>query len=282
MKKRTLVIPALVFAALLTSCSNKPEEVDYAVLEQTAAVKITQTYEARPTETSTNTPAPTETPEPTATAVPTEDPEEDLMIIRNVEPDDEYMISRQDSAVALPTATIVFPDKAQFVSALPSPNQFVPNQHFYLTWEIKNTGTTTWSGKYQFFYSDGIHLADQDSYAINQTVAPGESLLITMPATAPDTVGTYKTTWTLQNPDGIAFYYLYFVAIVGDKTYITDVPALQPTGTPSSLEWMCSDANRSLQQGDGCADYCTESVVNEMAANGLTCFAFGAEVNYAE
>ena len=194
------------------------------------------------------------------------------------------MITRNDNAAtAAPTATVIFPDKAEYISVLPSPNQFVPNQQFYLTWEIKNTGSTTWSGKYTFAYTDGIHLADQDSYAINQTVAPGGTLTVTMPATAPDSEGTYKTTWTLTNPDGIAFYNIYYYAIVGDQTYITDAPMISPaTATPSSLEWMCSNADRSLQQGDGCADFCTESVVIDMEMNGMKCYAYGEEVTYEE
>ena len=255
--------------------SPKKEELDYKMLEQTAAAHLTQTFEAMPTSTPTFTPVPTDTPEPTATYTPEPTATVEEMLIERIEV--------QDSPTPIPpTATVYFPDKADFVSALPSPNQFVPDQHFYLTWQLKNVGTSNWSGKYSFRYSDGIKLADQDSYAINEVIEPGGTLTITLPATAPDTEGTYQTTWELVNPDGIPFYYLSYVTIVGDRTFITAVPELNPTATPSSLSWMCSDAERSRIQGEGCRDYCLPDVIVQMELEGLTCYADGESVNYGD
>ncbi len=278
-KKVSSVFIFLFFALLLSSCSmlHTPEPVDYETIEKTAAVHITQTFETLPTNTPTFTPVPTNTntPEPTATEIPTAT--EDLS---------DMMISRQSVPVTEvppePTATVYFPDKADFVSALPSPNQFVPGQRFYLTWQLKNTGTSTWSGKYRFHYNDGIQLADQSSYEINEVVDPGGIFSITMPATAPDSQGTYKTTWVLENPDGIPFYYINYVTIVGDQTFITQVPELNPTATPSSYEWMCSDPERSRIQGDGCYEYCSENTVLQLELNGKACYANGERVRYGE
>ncbi len=278
---RNVLLVLFVFPALMASgCSlvgPKEESIDYKALEQTAAVHLTQTFEALPTSTSTFTPAPTNTPEPTATEEPDPmiyDDEEELMIER---------IETQYSPTPIPpTATVYFPDKADFVSALPSPNQFVPGQRFYLTWQIKNSGTSTWSGKYRFYHSDGISLADQDSYEINEVVPPGGVLTISVPATAPDAQGSYQTTWTLENPDGIPFYYQYYTAIVGEKTFITAEPRLIASATPSSLDWMCSDPERSLIQGDGCTTYCTGMILTEMTNQGRTCYANGESVKNDE
>ena len=268
------LISGIVF--ILGGCSlisPKEEEVDYKMLEQTAAAHLTQTFEAMPTSTPTFTPVPTNTPEPTATNTPEPTATFEEMLIERIE--------IQDSPTPIPpTATVYFPDKADFVSALPSPNQFVPNQHFYLTWQLKNIGTSNWSGKYSFHYSEGIRLADQDSYGINEVIEPGGTLTVTLPATAPDAEGTYKTTWVLVNPEGIPFYYLSYVAIVGDRTFITAAPELNPTATPSALSWMCSDPERSLIQGDGCRDFCLPETVLQMGIEGLTCYADGESVNY--
>lgn len=317
MKGLYSVFILIMMGFLLVSCTiphASDTSSNYESLEQTAIVHITQTFEAMPSNTPTFTPVPTETPLPTATElpVPTEntdglmitrngsDPEnesnfsEDLMITRNninsetntSEYTEDFLITRIESMqfeptkTPEPTATVYFPDKADFVSVLPSPNQFVPNQRFYLTWQIKNIGTTTWSGKYRFYYSDGIQLADQSSYSITQTVSPGEILTINLPATAPAAEGTYQTTWTLENPDGIPFYYIYYTTIVGDRTFITQVPELNPTSTPSGLEWMCSDPERSKIQGDGCVAYCSSDTVEWMNSNGLECFANGERVKY--
>ena len=277
-KKISILVAVCLLGGVLTSCSlfHTPDQsVDYKEIELTAAVHITQTFEALPTNTPTFTPEPTNTPEPTATEIPTatEEPE-------------EFLISRIEviptEVPPEPTATVYFPDKADFVSALPSPNQFTPNQHFYLTWQLKNTGTSTWSGKYRFHYNDGIKLADQSSFEINETVEPGSILTITMPATAPDSLGTYKTTWVLENPDGIPFYYINYVTMVGDQTYITAAPELNPTGTPSSFEWMCSDPERSRIQGDGCTGFCSADTVIQMEINGMACYANGERVTYGE
>ncbi len=294
-RREFFILLSILSGIVLSSCViHSPEPtLDYKILEQTAAMHITQTYEAMPTATSTFTPVPTNTstPLPTATEipVPTENPE-DFMITRKDEtgsPDNSegMMIRRNDeipptAVPAEPTATIVFPDKADFVASLPSPNQFVPGQHFYLTWQLKNSGSTTWSGKYRFYYSDGIQLAEQSSYSISETVEPGGVLTVTMPAVAPSSEGTYKTTWTLENPDGIPFYYINYVTIVGGETYITQAPELLITETPSSLEWMCSSADRSMVQGDGCVEYCSTDTVRRMNEMGLSCFANGVMVAY--
>lgn len=286
-----MLIAVMAASAGCSVLLPKEEEVDYKMLEQTAMIRITQTFEAMPTATPTFTPVPTNTPEPTATDTPEPTPTEDeaFLIERNGGQDSsgddgEFLIERnlpQESPTPIPpTATVYFPDKAEFIAALPSPNQFLPGQRFYLTWQIRNAGTSTWSGKYSFRYSEGVQLADQSDYAISEVVEPGGILTITMPAAAPDTEGTYQTTWVLSNPDGVPFYYLNYVTIVGDRTFITAEPDLNPSATPSSLAWMCSDAERSRIQGDGCLDYCSPEVVIQMEMAGSVCYANGESVNY--
>ncbi len=279
MKKQLFAfICLLIFCSILSACSLLPKKeapVDYAMLEQTAALRLTQTFEAMPTATATNTPVPTDTPIPTATDTAVPEIEEEVMITRrdNATP--------TAAATAMPTATVYFPDKAEFIAVLPSPNEFVPNQHFYLTWQIKNTGTSTWSGKYRFYHNGGIQLGDSGTYSITEVVKPGGILTIAIPSTAPETEGTYTTTWTLENPDGIPFYNLNYTANVGDRTYITPAPDLNPSATPSTLEWMCSDAERSMLQGDGCIDYC-DAAAKGLESVGMACYANGERIYYEE
>ena len=262
--KHNLLIVGLL-GLMLASCGNIPEsdpEKVYQYLEETAIVHITETFEAMPTNTPTEVPTATPTEEPTAT----------LQLIAPV----SNMI--QNVAPAAPTATVVFPDRADFVSALPSPNQFLPGQKFMTTWSIKNIGTTTWTGKYRFYHTDGPRLADYDEYTISKDVKPGETLDIVMPATAPNAEGTYTSTWTLANPEGIVFYNIYYVAIVGDKTFITALPGEDATATPAGTWWMCTDKDRSILQGHGCADYCNAEVVQMLAAEGKKCYSYGEVV----
>lgn len=277
--KKALLFISIAVVIIFSGCSvlfPKEEEVDYKMLEQTAMIRITQTFEAMPTATPTFTPLPTNTPEPTATDTPAPTPtEEEVFLIEKTGP-------QASPTPVPPTATVYFPDKADFTAVLPSPNQFLPGQHFMLTWQLKNTGTSTWSGKYTFRYSDGVQLADQNDFVISDVIEPGGILTVTMPATAPGAEGTYQTTWVLTNPDGVPFYWVSYTAIVGDKTYITAEPALNPSATPDSLAWMCSDPERSRIQGDGCFDYCSPEVAAEMEAAGTGCYAYGESVSYDE
>ena len=275
--KKALLFISIAVVIIFSGCSvlfPKEAEVDYKMLEQTAMIRITQTFEAMPTATPTFTPLPTNTPEPTATDTPAPTPtEEEVFLIERSE-------AQASPTPVPPTPTVYFPDKADFTAALPSPNQFLPGQHFMLTWQLKNVGTSTWSGKYTFRYSEGVQLADQNEFTISDVIEPGGILTVTMPATAPTAEGTYQTTWVLTNPEGIPFYWVSYVTIVGDKTFITAEPALNPTATPDSLAWMCSDPERSRIQGDGCLDYCSPEVAAQMEAAGTGCYANGESVSY--
>jgi len=143
MKKGLLTV--IILTLILSGCSlfsSGKKQVDYASLEMTAIFEITGTAAARPTATSTFTPLPTDTPEPTATDTPMPTPTEEELLISRQDEDDGLLIVRDDGPAETPTAvpptaTVYFPDKAEFVYSLPSPNQFVPNQRFYMTWQLK-------------------------------------------------------------------------------------------------------------------------------------------------
>ena len=248
---------------LLVSCSHVPEmdeEKLREIREETAFAAATQTCEALPTDTPTPTPIPTNTPEPTATAfiIPTAD---------------ESLITREQE-----TETPLFPDKAQYGSMLPSPNQFTPGQNFYVTWEIKNIGTSSWTGAYTLYHSDGYALTNQETYPIDTVVAPGETLTLSMYATAPMEPGNYQTTWSIKNPDGIFFYSIYYNFIVGENTYITALPEGELTATPSAEWWMCTDPERSLIRGNACEAYCNPDVIRNLNQEGKTCYVNGVPV----
>ena len=264
-KKQMLAIGSVfVIFLMFASCSNMPEQNEnmiYTAMAETSVVNITETYEALP---------PTETPTATPTEVPSSTPTEDPPVVPTAV-----------EIVVTDTPRVSLADKAEFVSVLPSPNQFKVGQVFNLTWQIKNVGISTWSGKYKFFHLDGIRLANQDTFAIDTTVEPGGILTVSMLATAPDTEGSYQTTWAISNPDGIVFYNVYYNLIVGDTTYITDI-VIDTTATPSSLDWMCSDPDRSILQGSGCKDYCTDAVILSMAEAGKTCYANGTRLSVSQ
>lgn len=201
----------------ISACSHIPQENKYDLYTQAAqtiSVNLTETAAAMP-------PTPTTTTTPTNT--PTVLPTNPIILIPTA-------ISNTE---VTPTSNIINPYQVEFLSVEPYPNQFTPGQKFRLTWQLKNIGTATWSGKYKFAYHKGIQLADQSIYEINQIVQPGQTLIITMPSTAPAEYGTYQTEWSFSNPEGITFYYVYYTVVVGDQTFITSEPTLVPSETPS-------------------------------------------------
>ncbi len=243
-----------------SACAHVPQTTKanlYTEAAGTVVAQLTETAAAIP-------PTATEViPTETLTPVPTQ-----LQIV---------LPTAAQEAQPAPTATasVVNPYQVEFVSAEPSPNQFTPGQAFTLTWCLKNIGTATWSGKYTFaFNNKGVQLANQSSYPINTVVAPGETLTISMPATAPADFGTYQTEWVFSTPEGVKFYYVYYNVIVGEKTFITSEPTT--TATPSDLAWMCTNPDRSNIQGAGCEEFCA---INKISLNndGKTCYAFGTE-----
>jgi len=219
MKPISLHLFIFTFLISIAACSHIPQEKKFTIYTeaaQTIAVNLTETARSIPP-----TPTFTASPSNTPTSLPTNNP---IILIPTAVVNIE----------ATPTANIINPYQVEFINVEPYPNQFTPGQKFKLTWQLKNIGTATWSGKYKFAYHKGIQLADQSSYEINQVVQPGQTLIVTMPSTAPLEYGTYQTEWSFSSPEGITFYYVYYTVIVGDQTFITSEPTVIASETPSS------------------------------------------------
>ena len=257
------------FAALtlaLSGCSHQPNNsLIYTQAAATIAAELTLTVAAY-----------SPTPEPTATALPTETPEPTAapMILPTLQ------IQLPPAEAALPPTEAPAtenPYKAEVVSIGPSPNQFLPGQQFTWTISLKNIGTATWSGKYSFSYQNGAQIANQSSVHIDTVTPPGGIMTLNIPATAPNEYGTHKSEWKFARPDGVAFFFIYYNAIVGDTTFITGVPGGTPTATPNTLDWMCSDPNRSNIQQSGCDEYCRNNAYTMQQA-GKNCYSYGVHI----
>ncbi len=102
------------------------------------------------------------------------------------------------------------------------------------------------------------------SYPLTGDVASGGTYTASIYMTAPENYGTYTQTWTLVDAYNATVLTFSYNVIVGTTSVITSVPTLTPTITltsqataySSQLDYMCSDAARSIEQGQGCEDYC--------------------------
>jgi len=98
-------------------------------------------------------------------------------------------------------------DQAHFISeTYPDGSNVAPGATFQKSWELQNSGTTTWTTDYRLvFVSSSFpneHLGSPDVVSLSKAVDPGETIDISVPLTAPQTPGQYKVTWRLLNPQG--------------------------------------------------------------------------------
>ncbi len=129
-------------------------------------------------------------------------------------------------------------DSAAFVAdvTVPDYSNFDPRQSFTKTWRVKNTGTCTWNTGYKAVYSRGDTLDGAASVLLDQT-APGATLDISIPMTAPAADGKYEAFYKLSNQSGDAMPIddgdaLWALITVG-KVEVLPPPSPTPGPTPS-------------------------------------------------
>jgi len=111
----------------------------------------------------------------------------------------------------VPTATsttAVACNLAHFVSdvTVPDNTTFKVNENFTKTWRLQNVGTCTWTSGYSVVFDSGDQMNGPGSFQLtNGTVAPNQTIDISVDLKAPGSVGTYKGNWKLREPGGLVF-----------------------------------------------------------------------------
>jgi hypothetical protein len=92
-------------------------------------------------------------------------------------------------------------DKAEFVSdvTVPDGTVFRPGENFTKTWQLKNTGSATWTPTYTLVFMSGNQMGDSVSVPLPKNVPPGETVEVSVNMTAPDQAGNYFGFWILRN-----------------------------------------------------------------------------------
>lgn len=219
-----LIVPA---AILLTACNlpgNPPTPDLSQIVSQTKtamAVSLFLTATAQPV--SPQPANPSETPTSNPTAIPP-------------------TIVQQTPAATEPAASTTSPpptgipgctNRAEFVSeTVPDNSIFSPGQEFIKTWTLRNNGSCTWNPEYALIFIRGEQMSGTSPSPIGKVVAPGQTIQIYLPQTAPAAAGVYQGFWMLRSTDGIQFG-------LGDdaKTEfwvkIQAVPGANPTTNPT-------------------------------------------------
>lgn len=98
-------------------------------------------------------------------------------------------------------------DSAAFVSdvTIPDYTLMAPGVAFTKTWRLKNSGSCSWNSRYLVSYISGTTMTQSPGYWIvqpGQTVAPGQSVNISVGMSAPMQDGNYASYWGLKKENG--------------------------------------------------------------------------------
>jgi hypothetical protein len=98
-------------------------------------------------------------------------------------------------------------NKAEFVEdvTVPDGTNFTPGEAFVKTWRLKNVGTNAWGAGYVLAYAKGEQMGGPPSVPLPGSVAPGETVDISVDLTAPDRLGSFTGFWQLRTDTGTPF-----------------------------------------------------------------------------
>ncbi|MGD8622169.1 MAG: NBR1-Ig-like domain-containing protein, partial [Anaerolineales bacterium] len=98
-------------------------------------------------------------------------------------------------------------DWAAFVKdvTVPDGTVFKPDQDFRKTWQLKNIGTCTWTKDYALVYVSGNRMTGDNVTKLGKSVAPGQTIDISVELTAPVEIGKHTGYWALRNSSGKIF-----------------------------------------------------------------------------
>ena len=116
---------------------------------------------------------------------------------------------------------------------------FYAGTSFTKTWRLSNVGTCTWDSGYRVVFVNGDAMGAPASATLNKTVAPGQTVDVSVTMTAPAQVREYAGYWMLQSNNGTLFgigpdangkFYVDIKVVAGTPT-VTPTPG---TGTPTA------------------------------------------------
>jgi hypothetical protein len=112
------------------------------------------------------------------------------------------------TAPSAATSTAVPCDAVKFVKDVtyPDDTEVASGAAFVKTWRLQNVGSCAWNSNYTIVPTGGDLLGAPSSVLItNNSVAPGETVDISVTLTAPNTAGTYRGDWKVRNAAGVQF-----------------------------------------------------------------------------
>jgi hypothetical protein len=90
--------------------------------------------------------------------------------------------------------------------SVPDNTNFIVEKPFTKTWRLKNVGTCTWTSAYKLVFDSGERMSGPESQPLTAvSVAPGETVDVSVDMIAPAIAGTYKSNWKIKDDKGEIF-----------------------------------------------------------------------------
>src|SRR5215216_1290108 len=117
------------------------------------------------------------------------------------------LLSLVPAAVTASPVSAATCDWAQFVADVTVPDgmRFDPGAIFTKTWRLRNIGTCTWTTGYTMVFDTGEKMGTTTSVAFPSSVAPGQTVDVSVNMTAPSAAGHYIGYWKFKNATGTLF-----------------------------------------------------------------------------
>ena len=140
-------------------------------------------------------------------------------------------------------------DRATFVSdvTIPDGTVFSPGAAFTKTWRLKNAGTCTWTTSYSLVFVGGEKMGGPDSSALPRTVAPGQTVDLSVNLTAPNISGNYRGYWQLKNASGAIFG----IGSTANKPFWVDINVTGTSTVGTAYDFVAEACSAQWTSGAG-------------------------------
>ncbi len=127
-------------------------------------------------------------------------------------------------------------DQAAFVTdvSVPDGTKFDPGQSFTKTWRLRNSGSCTWTTAYAVVFDSGNAMDAPAAVNLSSSVAPGQTVDISVAMKAPGSAGKYRGNWKLRNAAGARFGLGASNAAFFVDIEVVELPTRTPTATQTS------------------------------------------------
>ena len=116
---------------------------------------------------------------------------------------------------ARPTPTPECVNNLRFIRdvSIPDGSRFAPGEKLDKRWQVENSGTCNWDGRYRLKLISGTAMEAAPEVALHPARA-GTELEVRIQFIAPSQPGTYRSAWQAFSPLGEAFGDPFFIEIV--------------------------------------------------------------------